>query len=155
MGPTWGPTGSCRPQMYPMLVPWTLQSAPTKFQEYLRIYPVIWVCSRVYLTRELWQFIDLPNNGFALDAEVLISMSKAYREWVPAARSRYIAVIFLFITHKGRDMGCSSWIQTSPKFYYCNLCAVHTMVPSITAICRESIKLCLPVKLAVGAAYMF
>ena len=26
MGPTWGPPGSCRPQMGPMLVPWTLLS---------------------------------------------------------------------------------------------------------------------------------
>ena len=26
MGPTWGPRGSCRPQMGPMLVPWTLLS---------------------------------------------------------------------------------------------------------------------------------
>ena len=26
MGPTWGPTGSCRPQMGPMLAPWTLLS---------------------------------------------------------------------------------------------------------------------------------
>ena len=26
MGPTWGPTGSCRPQVGPMLVPWTLLS---------------------------------------------------------------------------------------------------------------------------------
>ena len=24
MGPTWGPAGSCRPQMDPMLAPWTL-----------------------------------------------------------------------------------------------------------------------------------
>ena len=24
MGPTWGPPGSCRPQMGPMLDPWTL-----------------------------------------------------------------------------------------------------------------------------------
>ena len=27
MGPTWGPPGSCRPQMGPMLAPWTLLSA--------------------------------------------------------------------------------------------------------------------------------
>ena len=27
MGPTWGPSGSCRPQMGPMLVPWTLPPA--------------------------------------------------------------------------------------------------------------------------------
>ena len=26
MGPTWGPPGSCRPQMDPMLAPWTLLS---------------------------------------------------------------------------------------------------------------------------------
>ena len=26
MGPSWGPPGSCRPQMGPILVPWTLQS---------------------------------------------------------------------------------------------------------------------------------
>ena len=26
MGPTWGPPGSCRPQMVPMLAPWTLPS---------------------------------------------------------------------------------------------------------------------------------
>ena len=26
MGPTWGPPGSCRPQMGPILVPWTLLS---------------------------------------------------------------------------------------------------------------------------------
>ena len=28
MGPTWGPSGSCRPQMGPMLAPWTLLSEP-------------------------------------------------------------------------------------------------------------------------------
>ena len=26
MGPTWGPPGSCRPQMGPMLAPWTMLS---------------------------------------------------------------------------------------------------------------------------------
>ena len=26
MGPTWGPTGSCRPKMGPMMAPWTLLS---------------------------------------------------------------------------------------------------------------------------------
>ena len=26
MGPTWGPPGSCQPQMGPMLVPWTFLS---------------------------------------------------------------------------------------------------------------------------------
>ena len=31
MGPTWGPPGSCRPQMGPMLAPWTLLSGSTQF----------------------------------------------------------------------------------------------------------------------------
>ena len=29
MGPTWGPPGSCRPQMGPMVAPWTLISGQT------------------------------------------------------------------------------------------------------------------------------
>ena len=32
MGPTWGPSGTCRPQMGPMLAPWTLLSG------YIHIY---------------------------------------------------------------------------------------------------------------------
>ena len=31
MGPTWGPPGSCRPQMGPMLAPWTLLSGMTSW----------------------------------------------------------------------------------------------------------------------------
>ena len=31
MGPTWGPPGSCRPQMGPMLAPWTLLSGELTF----------------------------------------------------------------------------------------------------------------------------
>ena len=41
MGPTWGPPGSCRPQMGPMLAPWTLLSGllakPGSNQHYLSI----------------------------------------------------------------------------------------------------------------------
>ena len=32
MGPTWGPPGSCRPQMGPMLAPWTLLSGVSLVQ---------------------------------------------------------------------------------------------------------------------------
>ena len=38
MGPTWGPPGSCRPQMGLMLAPWTLLSGPSS---YLKITPRI------------------------------------------------------------------------------------------------------------------
>ena len=57
-------------------------------------------------------------------------------------RSRYIAVIFLRITHEraeGRGMGCHSRVQIWPKFYHCNCCAVCTIVLYVTAIYRESI----------------
>ena len=36
MGPTWGPPGSCRPQMGPMLVPWTLLSGYPQDQSITR-----------------------------------------------------------------------------------------------------------------------
>ena len=48
-------------------------------------------------------------------------------------RSRYIAVIFLHITHERHPH------QIWPKFYYCNCCAACTIISYITAIYRESI----------------
>ena len=41
MGPTWGPPGSCRPQMGPMLAPWTLLSgiASHRFLWHIIIHP--------------------------------------------------------------------------------------------------------------------
>ena len=36
MGPTWGPPGSCRPQMGPMLAPWTL--LPGYYNTYPQFY---------------------------------------------------------------------------------------------------------------------
>ena len=41
MGPTWGPPGSCRPQMGPMLAPWTLPPTnvgPMNLATYLATY---------------------------------------------------------------------------------------------------------------------
>ena len=34
MGPTWGPPGTCRPQMGPMLAPWTLLSGKALWVRY-------------------------------------------------------------------------------------------------------------------------
>ena len=44
MGPTWGPPGSCRPQMGSMLAPWTLQSG------------TISTISRVSRTKQMWWY---------------------------------------------------------------------------------------------------
>ena len=46
MGPTWGPPGSCRPQMGPMLAPWTLLSG----QGYFTVTGVIIHCLGVIQT---------------------------------------------------------------------------------------------------------
>ena len=41
MGPTWGPPGSCRPQMGPMLAPWTLPSGDVTETSLTQTIPVI------------------------------------------------------------------------------------------------------------------
>ena len=38
MGPTWGPPGSCRPQMGPMLAPWTLLPGMSKWHIFAVLY---------------------------------------------------------------------------------------------------------------------
>ena len=49
MGPTWGPPGSCQPQMGPMLTPWTLLSGwfdrGSKFMEDRHICPIVNIMS--------------------------------------------------------------------------------------------------------------
>ena len=42
MGPTWGPPGSCRPQMGPMLAPWTLLSGIMR--KSLHVKTASWLC---------------------------------------------------------------------------------------------------------------
>ena len=61
MGPTWGPPGSCRPQMGPMMAPWTLLSG--------RVFGSTTLVTRVSLT-------DMRNiNNPALQAERLVLFS--------------------------------------------------------------------------------
>ena len=52
MGPTWGPPGSCRPQMGPMLSPWTLLSGAFS----LSLLPLI----PIEITRGMNQYDVLP-----------------------------------------------------------------------------------------------
>ena len=56
MGPTWGPSGSCRPQMGPMLAPWTLLSG------YLVLFRVILTCSCGFAS----------NSAMSLSASIII-----------------------------------------------------------------------------------
>ena len=54
MGPTWGPPGSCRPQMGPLLVPWTLLSG----------YICRYTAWRLHLPRD-WGIRGFMNGAFS------------------------------------------------------------------------------------------
>ena len=45
MGPTWGPLGSCRPQICPMLAPWTSLSGA--IQTYWALSGYLYTCNRI------------------------------------------------------------------------------------------------------------
>ena len=56
MGPTWGPSGSCRPQMGSMVAPWTLLSGKASWSPYIQHFPSqsqnIWQPLRTYFVRQ-------------------------------------------------------------------------------------------------------
>ena len=66
---------------------------------------------------------------------------KDYSDMENTVRSRYIAVIFLYIIHGKRPiaMGCRSWVHIWPTFHPCSCRAVYTIVSYITAIYGESL----------------
>ena len=84
MGPTWGPPGSCRPQMGPMLAPWTLLSG----------WPIIsgrcqYLCLSMHHDHQVYLSIDrhstkcqvyqLPDCYFSCEKKqmrVLLNVSK-------------------------------------------------------------------------------
>ena len=93
MGPTWGPPGSCRPQMGPMLAPWTLLS-----------WTLVSHWSRKWCHISCW-----------IDRHIVSFQKKEYLE----ARCCFNVVSFLpksYNRHNiarpwGRNMGCFLWIQ--------------------------------------------
>ena len=63
MGPTWGPPGSCRPQIGPMLAPWTLLSG-TAFHQLLAL--IAGICQALRpksLSCLRWPTPDCPYCG--------------------------------------------------------------------------------------------
>ena len=61
MGPTWGPPGSCRPQVGPMLAPWTLLSGYILVYTPESIcYPCLWSqLNKIHSLRKCMASIDL------------------------------------------------------------------------------------------------
>ena len=55
MGPTWGPPGSCRPQMGPMLAPWTLLSRSTSHELCTQCWFALLCCGYIIVcTKFMW-----------------------------------------------------------------------------------------------------
>ena len=82
MGPTWGPSGSCRPQMGPMLVPQTLLSGyyiwgvSTVPAEDVRCYDICWpndgqICIQYMPVAQVWRPTILRVLGYWLTLSVL------------------------------------------------------------------------------------
>ena len=81
MGPTWGPPGSCRPQMGPMLVPWILVSGCRKFMterwlirwhkkqllqtHYIPHYLLLRLLLRIWIILKIWclKFVCVLSPG--------------------------------------------------------------------------------------------
>ena len=102
MGPTWGPPGFCRPQMGPMLAPWTLLSG---------------IFSKA-ASLALGQLRDC-SSGSDISLKNLQTCT---------AQCRYIAVTFLPNSHYrhhialpwGRGMGCLLWVWCLITFCSCH-----------------------------------
>ena len=62
IGPTWGPPGSCRPQMGPMLAPWTLLSGMWcnlwAFQRNLTVSGLHLFCTNTFMS----PLVIIPSN---------------------------------------------------------------------------------------------
>ena len=74
MGPTWGPPGSCRPQMGPMLTPWTLLSGGLTTPAY---------CKYICCNRRVPSQYQ-PGAVFigSIPACIWLIASCVYREWL-------------------------------------------------------------------------
>ena len=55
MGPTWDPPGSCRPQVGPMLTPWTLLSGKPQVILSLNTAPDVIIFQAKYSAMSLWR----------------------------------------------------------------------------------------------------
>ena len=87
MGPTRGPPGSCRPQMGPMLAPWTLLSG------YLTIYCIVGILL----------FVATPSHwGYLPSHDDVIKWKHFPRHW-PFVRGIHWSPVNY--THKGQGRG--------------------------------------------------
>ena len=76
MGPTWDPPGSCRPQMGPMLAPWTLLSG-TSFRL---------VCAQNNVTIQIWMVNKNIHPMHQSLSSVIILVSQIHTSFIATIR---------------------------------------------------------------------
>ena len=69
MGPTWGPPGSCRPQMGPMLAPWTLLSGLVSYANPKNVQSLQWCNMKHHGISDHWPLDYLFNRLFRLTSK--------------------------------------------------------------------------------------
>ena len=96
MGPTWGPPGSCRPQMGPMLVPWTLLPGYLEHLGHICIPDMVLLCQYCNLPPRLCHLIvhyfHTINGHFIQVNNLLCWCEIVFLSWKPGLLHQYLAV---------------------------------------------------------------
>ena len=109
MGPTWGPPGSCRPQMGPMLAPWTLLSGTVWWMSMIQKDPQSGKVINTNLWMLTWEHVQLvysynTNEPF-YDNTLHSTVMKRVR-----CRQNYVVLSAPLSLHQRWDMGCLLWV---------------------------------------------
>ena len=99
MGPTWGPPGSCRPQMGPMLAPWTLLSG---------------LFASWYRARILWLPVS-SSNQHLLVGKPISRLKVSLHTLMKTKQSVHVTYHKLFIILTAKNNWCM--IMLIYKFY--------------------------------------
>ena len=121
MGPTWGPPGSCRPQMGPMLAPWTLLSGTAYIRQYSTHYHgVAWAA---------W-WLKSPGSRMFLQPVTKGNFKNPYcwscvrestgERWIPIARSVMKASCdpVIWYVNYISQIGYTKYFQLLSKLYF-------------------------------------
>ena len=125
MGPTWGPPGSCRPQIGPMLAPWTLLSGGIHYDA--RVWKPFHQYIPLTKDRLVWDAMTLMcrhcnrlcgkkagpclNKRFCLHA---LSQSWEMCGQMNSVRQELISVQMLRTTVCGERRRCLKWLAVCP-----------------------------------------
>ena len=98
MGPTWGPPGTCRPQLGPMLAPWTLLLGIS-----WKFIPLIMSCSQLWYNNSVTgSFINHWYGYYGMMYSINYAMFKSttYQLYAKIDNLRDVIICFCLKTHK-------------------------------------------------------